>query len=87
MAVVNPNGANAQPRHGPVHFPRAQAGPQEVERVNGRLTPLGCPVCKGAEFIVSVSELLEVHLECCTCPPAPAVKLTVDHLVEAMRGR
>lgn len=64
-------------------LPRATAG--RVERMNGRLTPIGCPTCRDFVFILSVDpRTSELYVECATCPPAPAIKLTRDHVATAL---
>lgn len=67
-------------------LPRARDG--RAERVENRRTLqlLACPTCGDSVWVVSVNSQFEVHLECATCPPAPAVKLTVDHLRAAVMG-
>ena len=65
-------------------LPRATAG--RVERMNGNLTPMGCPTCRDFVWILSVDPATsELYVECATCPPAPAVKLTRDHVAIALR--
>jgi hypothetical protein len=66
-------------------LPRAREG--RAERVENRrtLTLIACPTCRESVFFVSMNAAMEVHLECAVCPPAPAVKLTREHLSAARR--
>ena len=67
---------------------RGPLTPGQVDREENRraLTLIACPTCHDSVFLVSVDAMFNVHIECATCPPAPAVRLTRDHLRAALTG-
>lgn len=53
---------------------------------NKSLTLLNCPTCRDSVYMVSVDQQGNVHIECSTCPPAPAMRLTQEAIDAALMG-
>lgn len=53
---------------------------------NRALSLLLCPTCRESVFMVSFDGEGEPYIECATCPPAPAMKLTREAIDAARFG-